>query len=51
MDDLFMEILNPTPDPVSCDYQLTEEEADAIVSDDDALLIFAASIYPHILWN
>ena len=51
MDDLFMEILNPTPDPVSCDYQLTEVEADAIVSEEDAMLIFAASVYPHILWN
>jgi hypothetical protein len=51
MDDLFMQILSPTPEPVSSDYQLTEQEADDMVSDDDALLIFAASIYPHVLWN
>ena len=51
MTDLFMEILNPTLEPVSSDYQLTDEEAEAMVNDDDALLIFAASVYPHILWN
>jgi hypothetical protein len=51
MTDLFMEILNPQPDPVSADCLLTTEEADSMMKEEDVMLIFAASIYPHILWN
>ena len=51
MDDLFMEILNPKPIPVSSDCLLTHKEMDAMMEDEDVMLIFMASIYPHITWN
>ena len=51
MDNLFMEILNPKPIPVSSDCLLTDKEMAAMMDFEEATLFFMASVYPHIIWN
>lgn len=39
------------PAPVSSDFQLTEDDMQDMLSDEEAIELMATVYFPHIVWN